>query len=116
LVADPGVGHMGQGIALDDGQLVCPGDDGILRCADVDAQSIQPVTIGRSYISEVVRGLDGALLAVSDDGVARLPWPPRLLQYDEGAGFRGGAYALRLIDGALYLLGGSGVYRGRVDG
>lgn len=115
IVADPEFDHLVQGMALEDGQLVFSGDDGVLRFVDVDRQRIQSVPIGRSYIAEVVRALDGALLAISDDGVARLPWPPQLLLFDEGVGFRGIANSMRAIGDSLYLLAGSGIYQGRLD-
>jgi diguanylate cyclase (GGDEF)-like protein len=117
LTRNPESGQFGAAMVLDQHRVAFAGDDGVMRIVDVDAQTIRDIPVGKSYISQISRGRDDALLIVSDEGVARMRWPADWLVYDERNGLHGTMHAFALVDNDLYLLSGSGVFRGRlVDG
>ncbi|MBS0211750.1 MAG: GGDEF domain-containing protein [Proteobacteria bacterium] len=106
--------HLEHGVALDGSRFAFAGDDGRLRILDLPARRIDAFRIGTSFISDVVRDRDGALLAVDNQGVVRLPWPPRWFRYAAADGVAGDVHDLWEQAGRLFVCGSAGVAQARM--
>jgi diguanylate cyclase (GGDEF)-like protein len=114
LTRNPESAQFGAALVLDEHRVAFAGDDGVMRIVDVDTETINDIPVGKAYISQIARGRDDSLLMVSDEGVARMRWPARWMVYDERNGLHGSMHAFVQDDDDLYLLSGSGVFRGHL--
>ena len=99
------------GILLDQQTLVFSGDQGQIYFFDTEAKTIEKFAVGQGFLSNLVKSSQGGLLTVDDSAVHHVPWPADWKLMDDINGLVGSVFAIRQIDGAIYALTGSGVFR-----
>jgi diguanylate cyclase (GGDEF)-like protein len=101
--------HLNRGVAIGAERFAFAGDDGRLRVFDLTRRRFDSVPVGTGFMSQMVLDKDGALLAIDNQGVVRLPWPPRWSRYRSVDGVVGDLHKLGQIDGRLFVCGSAGV-------
>ncbi|MBS0575955.1 MAG: GGDEF domain-containing protein [Proteobacteria bacterium] len=111
------IGHLYWGVGLGNDRFAFGGDDGRLRVFDRSRQTFSELAVGNGFMSQIIRDRDGALLAVDDRGLIRIPWPLHWSRYGAIDGVAGNVHALARVDRRLFLCGTAGVAQaGVTDG
>lgn len=95
--------HLSAGLDLQDGNYAFGGSDGQLRILNLADKHIHAISIGSSYISDLIRDQDGAILSIDDGGVVRLDWPATASKIDQADGMVGAPRALQRVGEQLYI-------------
>ncbi|MGH8028813.1 MAG: diguanylate cyclase [Arenimonas sp.] len=98
-------------LRLDDGTLAFASRDGLLYLVAPDRNSELHFKIAPGFITDVARGIDGGILATSEQTIHRVAWPAPWNVLGSEHGADGSLYAVSDWEGQRYLLTSSGVRR-----